>query len=78
VFEPNPDWSHFYTTGPEIEYIQRTARKWNLYDNIQPNSKVVEAAWDEPAGKWKVKISQDGIIKEDEAEIFVSALGPLK
>ncbi|GAB1195159.1 hypothetical protein APSETT444_004413 [Aspergillus pseudonomiae] len=56
----------------------RTARKWNLYDNIELNAKVVEAAWDEAAGKWKVKVEQNGVIKEDEAEIFVSASGPLR
>ncbi|KAE8418513.1 hypothetical protein BDV36DRAFT_295153 [Aspergillus pseudocaelatus] len=78
LFEPNPNYSRFYAPGPEIkEYIQRTARKWNLYDNIDLNSKVVEAIWDEAAGKWKVKVEQNGVIKEDEAEIFVSASGPL-
>lgn len=79
LFEPNPNYSHFYAPGPEIEeYIQRTARKWNLYDNIELNSKVVEATWDEAAGKWKVKVEQNGVIKEDEAEVFVSASGPLR
>lgn len=39
---------------------------------------MVEAIWDEAAGKWKVKVEQNGVIKEDEAEIFVSASGPLR
>ncbi|KAL2007466.1 hypothetical protein VTN00DRAFT_8904 [Thermoascus crustaceus] len=76
LFEPNPDWSHFYAPGPEIRaYIQRTVRKWNLDDRVQFNSKVLEAIWDEDSGKWKLKIEQNGAIKEDEAEIFVNGAG---
>ncbi|CAG7918819.1 unnamed protein product [Penicillium olsonii] len=75
-FEPNPDWSHFYVPGAEIyEYIQRTVRKWGLDDHVELNSKVVESKWDEEAGKWKVKIDQNGTIKEDEAEILVNGMG---
>lgn len=44
---------------------------------MELNSKVLEAIWDEESGKWKVKIDQNGVIKEDEAEIFVSATGNL-
>ncbi|PYI11461.1 putative flavo protein [Aspergillus sclerotiicarbonarius CBS 121057] len=78
LFEPNPNWSQFYAPGSEIqEYIKNTVRKWNLDDRIEFNSCVVESRWDEAAGKWKVKINQNGIIKEDEAEILVSASGCL-
>lgn len=78
MFEPNPDWSQFYATGAEIqEYIQRTVRKWNLDDHVELNSKVVETIWNEESGKWKLKIDQNGTIKEDEAEILVNATGHL-
>ncbi|KAJ5162533.1 hypothetical protein N7492_007925 [Penicillium capsulatum] len=76
LFEPNPDWSHFYAPGAEIrQYIHRTARKWNLDDHVQLNTRVVEAVWDEPSGKWKLKIEQNGTIQDDEAEIFINASG---
>jgi len=39
---------------------------------------VTEAIWDEDSGKWKLKIDQNGEIKEDEAEIFVNGAGVLK
>lgn len=42
------------------------------------NSKVIESKWDEDSGKWKVKIDQNGVIKEDEAEILVNAVGLVK
>lgn len=76
LFEPNPNWSHFYAPGAEIrQYIHHTVRKWNLDDHVQLNSRVLEAVWDEQAGKWKLKIEQNGTVKEDEAEIFVNGAG---
>lgn len=79
LFKGNPDWSHFYASGPEIRaYMQRTVRKWNLDDHVQFNSRVMEAIWDEDASKWRLKIDQNGLIKEEEAEILVNATGFLK
>ena len=78
-FEPNPDWSHFYVSGPEIyEYIQKTVKKWGLDEKVELNSKVIESVWDEESGKWKVKIDQNGVIKEDEADILVNGIGLVK
>ncbi|PGH26724.1 hypothetical protein AJ80_01670 [Polytolypa hystricis UAMH7299] len=76
LFEPNPDWSHFYAPGPEIqEYMKKTVKKWNLDERVQFNSKVTEAIWDEDSGRWKLKIDQNGTVTEDEAEIFVNGTG---
>lgn len=78
-FEPNPDWSHFYVSGAEIyEYIQKTVRKWGLDEHVELNSKIIESRWDEDSGKWKVKVDQNGTIKEDEAEILVNGMGLVK
>ncbi|CAI7566118.1 unnamed protein product [Penicillium palitans] len=76
LFEPNPNWSHFYAPGPEIEeYIQRTTRKWNLDKDIQFNTRVTKTVWDDEAGKWKVEVDQGGTIMHDEADILVNASG---
>lgn len=65
--------------GKEIyDYFQNTVRKWGLDDQVVLNSKVIESRWDEDAGKWKVKIDQNGVIKEDEADILVNAVGLVK
>ena len=78
-FEPNPDWSHFYVSGGEIkDYVQRTVQKWGLDEHVELNSKVIESVWDEESGKWKVKIDQNGVIKEDEADVLVNGIGLLK
>ncbi|KAM0424357.1 hypothetical protein ACHAPT_010504 [Fusarium lateritium] len=77
-FEPNPDWSAFYAPGPEIwEYIKRTTAKYNLDERVQLNSKVISTIWDDDAGKWRVKVEQNGNIIDDEAEILVNGSGIL-
>lgn len=79
LFEPNPDWSQFYSPAPEIEaYIKRTAEKYNLTKYVQFKSKVLETVWNQEAGKWKIKIEVDGVVKEDEADILLNGSGFLK
>ncbi|KAG7412596.1 FAD-binding monooxygenase aflW [Fusarium oxysporum f. sp. rapae] len=75
-FEPNPEWSSFYASGPEIwAYIKRTSDKYGLAENVRFQSKVTEAIWNEAAGKWNLKISQDGEEKEDECDILIDGSG---
>ncbi|KUJ07909.1 FAD/NAD(P)-binding domain-containing protein [Mollisia scopiformis] len=76
LFEPNPDWSKFYSPGPEIHsYIKRTAEKYNLTKHVRLNSKVLETIWGQEAGKWKIKVDIDGFIKEDDADILINGSG---
>jgi cation diffusion facilitator CzcD-associated flavoprotein CzcO len=65
--------------GAEIHaYIKNTTKKFGLDEYIQFNTKVLESIWDEPSGKWKIKIEQNGSVKEDEADFVVNAAGFLK
>ncbi|CAI7594025.1 unnamed protein product [Penicillium manginii] len=76
LFEPNPNWSKFYSPGPEIfEYIQKTTKKWNLDRKVQFNSRVKETVWDDALGKWKIEVEQAGSVKYDEVDILVNAAG---
>ncbi|KAL7757365.1 hypothetical protein ACKLNR_011892 [Fusarium oxysporum f. sp. zingiberi] len=75
-FEPNPDWSSFYASGPEIwAYIKRTSDKYGLAENVRFQSKVTEAIWNEAAGKWNLKVFQDGEEKEAECDILIDGSG---
>ncbi|KAL5620935.1 hypothetical protein FOBRF1_004181 [Fusarium oxysporum] len=75
-FEPNPDWSSFYASGPEIwAYIKRTSDKYGLAENVRFQSKVTEAIWNEAAGKWNLRVFQDGEEKEDECDILIDGSG---
>ena len=56
-FDPNPDWTRFYASGAEIlAYFRKTVRKWNLDRDLQLNSKVVGAQWQDSEGMWGVEI----------------------
>ncbi|KAJ5712612.1 hypothetical protein N7493_009080 [Penicillium malachiteum] len=77
-FDPNPDWSRFYSSGEEIEkYIKDTVRKWNLDRDLQLNTKVVGAYWEEDAGRWRLVVEHDGKQREECCDILVSAQGVL-
>src|SRR5579859_5812446 len=78
TFEPNKNWSKFYAPAPEIEaYYQKVSKKYDLYKHIKLSHRVMEAKWDDEAGKWKVTVEdmESGNIIHDEAEFLVSCTG---
>lgn len=78
-FEPNPDWTTFYAKGPEIwDYIKRTTIKYNLDRDVQLNTTIESAIWDDATKKWKIKADFEGGIIEDEADILINGSGILK
>lgn len=61
TWAPNPRWSEFYASGPEIQqYLEATARNHDLEKPIKLNHLVKMAQWHEDTGIWKLKI-QDQI-----------------
>ncbi|KAE9582661.1 putative sterigmatocystin biosynthesis monooxygenase [Colletotrichum fructicola] len=77
-FDPNPNWSRFYASGPEIlEYIKSTVRKWNLDRDLQLNTRVIGAQWQEAKGQWKVTVEHEGKQREEHCHVLISAQGVL-
>jgi cation diffusion facilitator CzcD-associated flavoprotein CzcO len=75
-FDPNSEWSHFYSRGHEIlEYFQRTVKKWDLARNVQFNSRVKGAYWQEDRAQWKLIVECMGEERIEYADILVSARG---
>ena len=78
-FDPNPEWSRFYSSGAEIhQYIVDTARKWNLDRDVQLNTEVLRAAWEESRGQWKVTVQHLGQTRDEWADVLISAQGVLE
>lgn len=78
-FEPNPDWSSFYASGPEIwSYIKRTSDKYTLAEHVRFQSKVTHATWDDALGKWGLKIRRGSEEIEDECDVLIDGSGFLK
>lgn len=77
-FDPNPDWSKFYSSGPEIQaYLKRTVKKWSLDQDIQLNTRVTRAEWVEAQGKWKVTVEKNGASRDEYCDILISGQGVL-
>lgn len=78
-FDPNPEWTRFYSSGAEIEeYIIKTTKKWNLDRDIQFNTRVVGAWWNEERGQWKVTIQKDGQSSNEWADVLINGQGVLE
>lgn len=63
-FEPNPEWSHRFACGSEIqEYFERVARKYGVSNSVRFNESVVKASYD--SGKWSVDTTSGDHFKVD-------------
>lgn len=63
-FEPNPEWSHRFAHGDEIqEYFERVARKYGVTERIDFNEAVTKAHYDQ--GKWTVATSKGRTLTAD-------------
>ncbi|KAL2071056.1 hypothetical protein VTL71DRAFT_12291 [Oculimacula yallundae] len=76
-FEPNPHWTQFYASGPEIlAYIKRTSEKHNLEKNVQTNSQVLSSKWNDDAGKWHLEIQKkDHSVFQTDVDVLISGSG---
>lgn len=83
TFEPNTQWSRFFSPGAEIlEYVKAVAKKYKVDDKVQYNTKVTSAKWIEEQGVWEISTevtSEDGTkqINQTQAEVVISAAGIL-
>lgn len=77
TFMKNYPWKHLFATGEELrEYAQAVADKYELMRNIQLNTLLKEAVWDEEAGVWHCKLTKaDGTEEQIDANAIVSAAG---
>ncbi|OAL32862.1 hypothetical protein AYO20_07653 [Fonsecaea nubica] len=75
---PNPEWSHYYATGPEIhEYLKKVTREYNLDRDVQVNSEVKSAIWDEDGGIWKIQVLKGTELVHDWCHVLLNGSGVL-
>jgi cation diffusion facilitator CzcD-associated flavoprotein CzcO len=81
TFEPNSQWSQFFSGGEEIEeYVRGVSRKYKVREKVRFERRVVAAKWKGEAGKWEVDV--EGVGQEEEREkvdvdVLVNATGCL-
>lgn len=91
TFESKTDWSSFYAPGAEIRsYLQSIVDKYKLMRYIKLRHRLVHARYDEPTGKWQLRIRRlmvqtDGAGSEaevyeefeDTADVLFTGVGSL-
>ncbi|KAI9321720.1 FAD-dependent pyridine nucleotide-disulfide oxidoreductase, partial [Dichotomocladium elegans] len=56
-FEPNFDWSQKYSSAAEIQqYVQRVAKKHNLYSQTRLNTYVDKLTWIDETLQWRLDL----------------------
>ncbi|EXJ61851.1 hypothetical protein A1O7_02281 [Cladophialophora yegresii CBS 114405] len=76
-FEPNPEWSGYYSYSDEIQsYMLNFAKKYGVEKYIQLSTEVVAATWDETQSKWTVDLKRkDGGAFTDTCDVLVNGTG---
>ncbi|KAL3295207.1 flavin-binding monooxygenase [Colletotrichum asianum] len=80
TFENNPNWSHFFSPGPEIgRYFQRVAEKYGMKSLVKFQHAFKSARWLEEEAQWEVTLVNmtDGTEFKDYCDVFVKATGNL-
>lgn len=84
TFEPNTQWSKYFSDGEEIQnYVKGVARKYKVDRKIRYNTKVTGATWQSKKGIWIVSTestardNNSSIDHQLEAEVIISATGLL-
>jgi 4-hydroxyacetophenone monooxygenase len=78
-FEPNHEWPNHFSPQPVLlAYFQGVADKHGLRQHIRFETQVEEAAFDEEAGAWRVRIKdRAGKTETLSAKAVISAVGQL-
>jgi cation diffusion facilitator CzcD-associated flavoprotein CzcO len=72
-FAPNPNWTRTYAPQAEIQkYLENVAHEFAVVDQINLNTQVTDADWDEKKQHWLIKTA-NGV--QYMAKFFVPATG---
>jgi cation diffusion facilitator CzcD-associated flavoprotein CzcO len=72
-FAPNPDWSHRFSPGDEIQaYFEGVARRYGVSEKIRFGSEVTRLEFRD--GRWRIE-TRDGV--HDQADAVIAATGVL-
>ncbi len=78
-FEPNHDWSQYYSKQPELQaYLRRCADDYEVSPHLQLDTAVTSVVYDEARQLWEVKTRRgDGSEETVLANAVISAVGQL-
>lgn len=72
-FEPNPNWSHVFAPGPEIQaYFENVAKKYGVVEKICFGEEVASCEFIN--GRWRIRTKSG---RTDQADVVIAATGVL-
>lgn len=75
-FDLNPDWSHAYAQGEEIQrYLVGVSHRHGVRPHLRFGRRVIEARWIEDAKRWLVRTDAGEVF---EARALIAAVGGLR
>ena len=73
TFEPNPQWSHVFAPGAEIQaYFEAVAHKYQITDAIKFNTEIISCNFGK--GRWRITTAHG---EQDVADVVIAATGVL-
>ena len=77
-FEPNPNWSYYFSRRTEIaQYLEHCTDKYNLRRHVRFGTHVSELKWLEERQVWQVTTESEGIEKQFYGRFVMAGYGPL-
>jgi 4-hydroxyacetophenone monooxygenase len=78
-FEPNHDWSQYYSAQPELQaYLKNCSHEYELSAHLQFSTTVTDVVFDEVEQVWRVHVTRpDGATETLTARAVISAVGQL-
>lgn len=81
AWRPNPDWSKYYSSSPEIwQYLKGIVLDEGLDRYIQLRTEVTEARWDDKNGRWVLTLcrADDLASWTEHCDVLLNGTGFLK
>src|SRR5262249_37516471 len=73
-FAPNPDWSHRFSSQPEIwRYLEDVTDRYGLRPPLAFGTELIRADWSAGAARWRLRTSRGELT----ADVLIVAAGPL-
>jgi cation diffusion facilitator CzcD-associated flavoprotein CzcO len=77
-FEPNPNWSRFFSPQPEIgQYLEHCSEKYDIPRHIKFNTTVTELRWLDDRQVWQITTQSNEEEKQIYARFVMAGYGPL-
>jgi cation diffusion facilitator CzcD-associated flavoprotein CzcO len=73
-FAPNPDWTQWFSAGPEIwRYFDDVAERLGINEHVELSSEVTSARFEDP--QWRLELADGRVV---EVDFLISACGILR